>query len=103
MRAAAHAILTLFFLVPGAVAAAQRLDARRIAATDAPPNVDGRGDDAAWASAPATSAFTVFRPTEGAQPSFRTETRAVFDRRALYVLVRAFDPHPDSIVGILSR
>ena len=37
----------------------------------------------------------------GAQ--FRTEARVAYDARNLYVFVRAFDPHPDSIVRLLSR
>lgn len=79
---------------------AQRLEARRV--TEAPV-IDGKADDAVWSSAPAASDFTVFRPTEGAAPTLRTETQAVYDGRTLFVLVRAFDPHPDSIVGVLSR
>ena len=84
---------------------AQQLEARRVAPLVSSPSIDGRDDDAAWggAMAQATSAFSVFRPTEGAQPTFRTEVRAVFDSRTLFVLVRAFDPHPDSIIGLLSR
>ena len=68
-----------------------------------PPVVDGRADDAAWRDAPVTSEFAVFRPTEGARPTYRTEVRAVYDARTLFVLVRAFDAHPDSIIGVLSR
>jgi len=68
-----------------------------------PPVLDGRGDDVAWRDAPVATDFVAFRPTEGAQPSFRTEARIVYDDRALFVLVRAFDPHPDSIVALLSR
>lgn len=102
MRAAAHVVVVVLSLVPPALSA-QRLEARRVSAGVASPEVDGRTDDVAWANVPATSAFTVFRPTEGAAPTYRTEVRAVFDSRALYVLVRAFDAHPDSIIGILSR
>lgn len=79
---------------------AQQLEARRVTA---PPTIDGRTDDAAWAGAAVASGFSVFRPTEGADPTYRTEVRAVFDSRTLFVLVRAFDPHPESIVGLLSR
>src|SRR5690349_20800875 len=59
--------------------------------------------DPAWADAPVISEFRVFRPTDGAMPKFRTEAKVLYDERDLYVLVRAFDPHPDSIVGLLAR
>jgi hypothetical protein len=70
---------------------------------DAPPTIDGRGDDVAWASGPVARDFKVFAPREGAEPTVRTEARVRYDDRALYVLVRAFDSHPDSIVRRLSR
>ena len=35
--------------------------------------------------------------------SFRTEAKVTYDAANLYVFVRAYDPHPDSIVGLLSR
>ena len=67
------------------------------------PVIDGRDDDAVWRAADPVTEFRVFDPTEGAVPRFRTEARAAHDARNLYVFVRAFDPHPDSIVAILSR
>ena len=45
----------------------------------------------------------MFDPTENGDPRFRTEARVAYDEHNLYVLVRAFDPHPDSIVALLSR
>lgn len=68
-----------------------------------PPVLDRLDTDPAWADAPVISEFRVFRPTDGAQPKFRTEARVIYDARDLYVLVRAYDPHPDSIVGLLAR
>ena len=47
--------------------------------------------------------FRQFDPAEDGEPSFRTEVKAAYDDRNLYVLVRASDPHPDSIVSLLSR
>jgi hypothetical protein len=38
-----------------------------------------------------------------AEPKFQTEFRAAYDDRNLYVFVRMFDPHPDSIMHALSR
>ncbi len=67
------------------------------------PQIDGRDDDDVWREAPAMHEFRQFAPAEDGDPAFRTEVRAAFDDRNLYVLVRSFDPHPDSIVALLSR
>ena len=76
--------------------------ARAVRATRAPV-IDGRADDAAWTSAPASTGFRQFSPAEDAATGFRTEFRVTYDDRYLYVLVRAFDPFPDSIAPLLSR
>jgi hypothetical protein len=68
-----------------------------------PPVIDGRDDDAVWSLAPAIWAFRQFRPVEDAEPSFRTETKVAYDARNFYVFIRAFDPHPDSILKLLAR
>jgi Domain of unknown function (DUF5916)/Carbohydrate family 9 binding domain-like len=68
-----------------------------------PPVIDGRDDDAAWQKAPPMTGFRQFDPGEDLDPTFRTEVRVVYDNHFLYVLVRAYDPHPDSIVSLLSR
>lgn len=68
-----------------------------------PPVIDGRDDDVAWTRIQPTSDFVAFRPTEGAPPTYRTDMKVAFDDRTLYVLVRAHDPRPDSIIGLLSR
>jgi Domain of unknown function (DUF5916)/Carbohydrate family 9 binding domain-like len=67
------------------------------------PVIDGRDDDPVWRTAPATSQFLEFQPTEGKAPRYRTEFRVAYDDRNLYVFVRAFDPHPDSIMTALTR
>jgi len=79
---------------------AHRLDA-------APPTIDGRLDDPAWHEvdrADITSdVFVTTRPVAGGVPRLRTEARMRFDDAALYVAVRAYDPHPDSIIAPYSR
>ena len=69
----------------------------------AAPVIDGRDDDPVWRDAPATAEFLEFQPAEGKSPRFRTEFRVAYDDRNLYVFVRAFDPHPDSIMTALTR
>ncbi len=67
------------------------------------PVIDGKDDDAAWRSAPVITAFKEWRPTEGKEARFKTEAKIVYDAANLYVFVRAFDPHPDSIKKLLER
>jgi hypothetical protein len=95
--------------VPNAVQQASPAD-RRASATVAqamrvtvPPVLDGRSDDAAWASAQVIDRFLEYDPNEGKESRFRTEVRVVYDDRNLYVLARMYDPAPDSIVSLLSR
>ena len=68
-----------------------------------PPVIDGRDDDAIWKSATAITGFRVFDPKEDGDPSFPTEAKIGYDAENLYVFTRMFDPHPDSIVSLLSR
>ncbi|HEX9562789.1 MAG TPA: DUF5916 domain-containing protein [Gemmatimonadaceae bacterium] len=67
------------------------------------PRVDGRSDDAVWSRAPRFSGFRQFEPRVDVEPTLRTEFQVAYDERNLYVLVRMFDPHPDSIMRALSR
>ena len=71
--------------------------------TNRAPALDGRDDDAVWRLAPPMRGFRQFDPGEDLPPTFETEARVAYDDRYLYVFVRAFDPHPDSIIAPLSR
>jgi hypothetical protein len=88
-------------VAPGA--SARRPDVGIAVRATTPPIIDGRDDDAVWKLAPPMTEFRQFDPGENLDPTFRTEVRAAYDDRFLYVLVRAFDPHPDSIISLLSR
>ena len=68
-----------------------------------PPVLDGTDNDAVWKEALVLDQFREFEPSEDGDPSMRTEVRVAFDERSLYVFVRAHDPHPDSILSLLSR
>jgi hypothetical protein len=68
-----------------------------------PPVLDGRDTDLVWQSAPIIDQFLEAKPSEGAQPKFRTESRVAYDDNNLYLFIRSFDPHPDSIVSLLAR
>lgn len=68
-----------------------------------PPVLDGKTNDAAWVDAQVINQFLEYEPNPGADPQFRTEVRVTYDAHYLYVLARMHDPHPDSIVALLSR
>jgi len=100
------AALFLLGARPHAIAAqpapAPNTTARAVRAERAP-ELDGRADDAVWRIAPYMRGFRQFEPGEDLPATFETEAQAAYDDRYLYVLVRAFDPHPDSINTLLSR
>ena len=84
--------------------------AARVAVTTAtaarassPPAIDGSDADAVWSTALPITDFRTFEPVDDGEPRYRTEARVVNDADYVYILVRAFDPHPDSIIGLLSR
>ena len=68
-----------------------------------PPVIDGRGNDAIWQRTPPITDFKEWSPTEGKPARFPTEAYIAYDRANLYVLVRCFDPHPDSIIRQIGR
>ena len=101
-------VTTFLLLVAACPSTAQRPSADTLPPATAvragqAPVIDGREDDAVWRVAPATSQFLEFQPTEGKAPRYKTEFRVAYDDRNLYVFVRAFDPHPDSIMTALTR
>jgi hypothetical protein len=65
--------------------------------------IDGRDDDEVWRIAPPITQFREFQPKEDGDPRFATEAKAAYDDRYFYVFIRAFDPHPDSILKLLAR
>src|SRR5215213_2128247 len=66
-------------------------------------SIDGRDSEGVWARAPRVTAFRQFQPRVDVDPTLRTEFRVAYDERNLYIFVRMFDPHPDSIMHALSR
>ncbi|HJU75382.1 MAG TPA: carbohydrate binding family 9 domain-containing protein, partial [Gemmatimonadaceae bacterium] len=67
------------------------------------PKIDGRNDDPVWQTATKYSEFRQFQPRLDTTPSLKTEFQAAFDEKNLYVFLRMYDPHPDSIMRALSR
>ena len=68
-----------------------------------PPVIDGREDDAVWRTARPITDFQEWSPTEGAPARFPTEAKLAYDAGNLYVFIRCFDPHPDSLIRPLAR
>jgi len=93
---------TVLFQAPGPFRAPQTATATAVQTREAP-TIDGRNDDEVWREAPKISGFRQFQPHVDADPSFPTEFQVAYDENNLYVFVRMYDPHPDSIMHALSR
>src|SRR5690349_20810241 len=65
--------------------------------------LDGKLDEPAWKSAEAATQFTQSWPDPGKPPVDPMEVRVLYDADAIYVGVRMFDSHPDSIAAQLAR
>jgi hypothetical protein len=65
--------------------------------------VDGVADEAVWRGTDPIGGFRQYDPEPDADPTLRTDFRVAYDEHDLYVFVRAYDPHPDSIMRALSR
>jgi hypothetical protein len=89
----------------GGVVAPSPSNATRATAVRAtvPVVIDGRDDDEVWRVAPPITQFREFQPKEDGDPRFPTEAKVAYDDRYFYVFIRAFDPHPDSILKLLAR
>src|SRR5262245_54760752 len=59
----------------------------------APIRVDGKLDDAAWASAPWTGNFVDIRGATSPAPRFRTRAKMLWDDEYLYVAAELEEPH----------
>ncbi|MEJ2216265.1 MAG: DUF5916 domain-containing protein [Gemmatimonadota bacterium] len=68
-----------------------------------PITIDGRLNEPDWARAPVSDSFTESYPDPGKPAPDSTTVRVLYDDDALYVGVRMFDPHPDSIAAQLAR
>lgn len=67
------------------------------------PHIDGLDTDDLWRDATIIDGFRQWEPVENGDPSFKTEARVAYDTRNLYVMVRMYDPHPDSLLSVLQR
>ena len=75
----------------------------RAARRTTPIVIDGKLDDAAWSTAEPSGDFTQAFPTPGAPAPDQTQVRVLYDDDAIYVGIRMFDAHPDSIAAGLAH
>jgi hypothetical protein len=67
------------------------------------PEIDGKLDDQVWKEAQWYNKFTQHEPSEGKEPTYQTEFAILYDKYNLYVGLKMFDLHPDSIIRRLTR
>ncbi len=80
-----------------------RLEPRReyvVYRAPAPPRIDGRLDDPAWAAAPWTADFVDIEGSARPAPALRTRAKLLWDDRALYVAAELEEP---DVWGTLTR
>jgi hypothetical protein len=66
-------------------------------------SLDGHLNEPFWAEAEVADSFRTNFPTVGELTSFRTEVRIVYGSDAIYFGVVLHDPHPDSVLAVLSQ
>ena len=71
--------------------------------TEEPPRIDGRLDEPAWQSAALVDAFVQQEPSEGDPATEATVVRLLYDARALYIGVEAFDSRPEAVIATEMR
>ena len=100
---AASFLLSILLTVPAWAQTAPAAEAERLTVTAvrlaAPLNVDGRLDEAVYASTQPTSDFVQTEPDSGTPASERTDIWVTFDQDNVYVSVRAFESRPDLMVA----
>jgi hypothetical protein len=67
--------------------------------------IDGKFDEAVWATANVASDFVMIFPDNGKEivPEKRTEVRVVYDNEAIYVAAKLYDDEPKKISKELAR
>src|SRR6185436_20122095 len=68
--------------------------AARATFTATPPKLDGRLDDAVWATTSIEADFKRDVPSDGLPAAQQTEVRVLYDREALYIGARLHDDRP---------
>ncbi len=96
-------LLVICSIVGASPARAQSGHAINATRAQTPIRIDGRFDEAAWASAPVATAFTQNLPSSGAPATQSTEVRVLYDNSAVFIAFTLNDSAPDSIAATLAR
>ena len=64
-----------------------------------PPVIDGSLDEAVWENASVGGDFIQFEPIDNIAMSERTEFRILYDNKAIYIGIWAFDSEPEKILA----
>jgi hypothetical protein len=75
----------------------------RVIRTDTRPVIDGRLDEAIWATADVVDDFHEVRPIEFDAPSQRTQVFVLYDQDYLYVAAKLWDEQPEEITAQILR
>ena len=65
--------------------------------------IDGFAAEEQWETADIATGFLEQNPTEGNEPSFKTEVKVLYDNSNLYILGYCYDSSPDSILAQLGE
>ena len=77
-----------------------RVEPRRV---EQGPRIDGNLDEDVWLSAAVIDDFVQQEPSEGDPATEETIVRLLYDARALYIGVEAFDSQPDGVIATEMR
>ena len=66
-------------------------------------SIDGKLEEMVWQNATWQDDFTQYEPSEGKNPSQKTDFAVLLDENYIYVGVKCWDNHPDSIVQRLTQ
>ncbi|MEM9329113.1 MAG: sugar-binding protein, partial [Bacteroidota bacterium] len=88
----------LAFLWFSSIAYAQKVKTYTTKVINGPIAIDGDIDEAAWSEVDWAGRFVQTEPGNGAEPTFDTQFKLMYDHEHLYVAIMAFDDHPNRIV-----
>ena len=96
-----HLILALLVFAPPAIASGQGAIAKRVEPGSL--RLDGRIDDAPWATASPVRGFVQREPVEGAAARDSTVVRFAYDDQAMWIGARMFSTSPQDIRALVTR
>jgi hypothetical protein len=103
----ALALVLLFTALPVAAKSQEVVPNKRVYTAKPvnphPPAIDGKLDDPVWEKAEWGSEFIQREPYEGAKPTQATAFKIVYDDKAIYVAIKAYDLEPEKIERRVSR